>query len=93
MGLDMYLEARKEIFVGNYFDESNGTIKCELPKELEMFNDCWHNALTHSESYTIGYWRKANHIHKWFVDNCGDGVDECQDMRVSKEDIESMLGE
>lgn len=27
---------------------------------------------------TIGYWRKANQIHKWFVENCQDGVDECQ---------------
>ena len=24
------------------------------------------------------YWRKANAIHDWFVQNCQDGVDECQ---------------
>lgn len=24
------------------------------------------------------YWRKANAIHAWFVENCQDGVDECQ---------------
>lgn len=24
------------------------------------------------------YWRKANAIHRWFVENCQDGVDECQ---------------
>lgn len=24
------------------------------------------------------YWRKANAIHEWFVNNCQDGVDECQ---------------
>lgn len=29
-------------------------------------------------SVTCVYWRKANHIHKWFVDNCQGGVDECQ---------------
>jgi hypothetical protein len=27
---------------------------------------------------TVAYWRKANQIHKWFVDNCQEGVDECQ---------------
>jgi hypothetical protein len=27
---------------------------------------------------TALYWRKANHIHRWFVENIQDGVDECQ---------------
>lgn len=28
---------------------------------------------------TAIYWRKANAIHAWFVDNCQGGVDECQE--------------
>lgn len=24
------------------------------------------------------YWRKANHIHRWFVEHCQDGVDDCR---------------
>lgn len=91
MGLDMYLEARKEVYVSDFTDESAGKIKCQLPEELKMFEELWHKTLTHIENYTIGYWRKANHIHKWFVDNCGDGEDECQDMYVSKEDLEKLL--
>lgn len=27
---------------------------------------------------TIYYWRKANAIHRWFVEKVQDGVDECQ---------------
>lgn len=23
------------------------------------------------------YWRKANHIHRWFVDNVQNGIDDC----------------
>ena len=38
-----------------------------------------------------GYWRKANAIHKWFVDNCQKGVDDCGIYPVSKEHIESLL--
>lgn len=91
MGLDMYLEARKEVYVSDFTDESAGKIKCQLPEELKMFEELWHKTLTHIENYTISYWRKANHIHKWFVDNCGDGKDECQDMYVSKEDLEKLL--
>lgn len=26
----------------------------------------------------VAYWRKANAIHGWFVENCQQGVDECQ---------------
>lgn len=26
----------------------------------------------------VGYWRKANQIHQWFVDEVQDGIDECQ---------------
>ena len=37
-----------------------------------------------------GYWRKANQIHNWFVENCQDGVDECQRNVVSKERIKEL---
>lgn len=33
----------------------------------------------------IGYWRKANAIHKWFVDNVQDGIDNCQPHEFSTE--------
>ena len=35
----------------------------------------------------IGYWRKSNHIHKWFVDNVQDGIDNCQPHDLSKEQL------
>ena len=31
----------------------------------------------------LGYWRKANHIHDWFIKNCANGVDDCNQVRVS----------
>jgi hypothetical protein len=39
----------------------------------------------------VGYWRKANQIHKWFVDNCQNGIDECQMVVVKKENLEELL--
>ena len=36
---------------------------------------------------TVAYWRKANAIHKWFVDNCQGGVDECQVSWVTREKL------
>lgn len=29
------------------------------------------------------YWRKANQVHAWFVEECGGGIDECQNIEVS----------
>ncbi len=40
----------------------------------------------------IGYWRKANAIHNFFVQECQDGIDECQLSMVSKEALEDLLG-
>ena len=35
----------------------------------------------------LGYWRKANAIHKWFVDNVQNGVDDCGEYKVTKEQL------
>lgn len=43
------------------------------------------------DSEVIGYWRKANAIHGWFVNECADGVDECQEIPVSREQLERLL--
>lgn len=37
-----------------------------------------------------GYWRKVNHIHKWFVDNVQDGSDECEEFFVSREQLTAL---
>ena len=40
----------------------------------------------------VGYWRKANHIHKWFVYNVQDGEDDCDwHNEVTAEDLEELL--
>lgn len=35
----------------------------------------------------IGYWRKSNQIHKWFVDNIQGGVDNCATYYCDKEQL------
>jgi len=37
------------------------------------------------------YWRKANAIHKWFVDNVQKGEDDCRSYRVGVDDLENLL--
>ncbi len=38
----------------------------------------------------IGYWRKANAIHKWFVDNIQDGNDDCKNYKIDIDNISKL---
>ena len=83
MGLDMYLE--KETYIGANFDwrKLEGSLKLtnNAGEENETTTDLLETVKldrVNSIVENVAYWRKANHIHAWFVDNCQDGVDECQ---------------
>src|SRR3954454_9104166 len=39
----------------------------------------------------VAYWRKANQIHKWFVDNVQDGFDDCREYYVTREQLQELL--
>ena len=87
MGLDIYLEARRESYKSKYSKEG----MCEYPEELKEFlpqvSLPYESTVT---KYCIGYWRKANAIHSWFINHCADGVDECQQIPVGLEDLTNL---
>jgi hypothetical protein len=37
------------------------------------------------------YWRKANAIHAWFVENVQDGLDDCGEYNVDKEKLLELM--
>lgn len=39
----------------------------------------------------VGYWRKANQIHKWFVENVQDYEDDCDIYEVSEKQLKELL--
>lgn len=87
MGLDMYLKARR------YFSkhgDSSSFKKVVKAANIESFIDAKDFGLV-SIDFTVGYWRKANSIHKWFVDNVQGGIDKCQLSYVSREDLRKLL--
>ena len=90
MGLDMYLKATKYVSGWEFSDTED---KADYSKLLELFGLQRCDESPGAEvSITIAYWRKANHIHKWFVDNCQDGDDRCQESYVSREQLQELLG-
>ena len=38
----------------------------------------------------VMYWRKANQIHKWFVDNVQEGFDDCKSYYVEEERLQEL---
>jgi len=45
---------------------------------------------TSGEFQELGYWRKANAVHGWFVRECANNVDECQEIFVSREQLSKL---
>lgn len=83
----MYLTREKYIGANYEHNQVKGIIDItvrgkKIPIDLNKVN-CIRES--------VGYWRKANQIHKWFVDNIQDGNDDCKSYYVSKEDLERLL--
>ena len=90
MGLDMYLNARKYVSQYDYKGEERETTESfSTLAGLSGVGDLTkYSSYSGIEvSYPIAYWRKANAIHGWFVNECAGGVDECQPIHVSREHL------
>ena len=44
-------------------------------------------SLSDQNGKQVLYWRKANHIHNWFVQNVQNGEDRCQEAPVTAEQL------
>ena len=91
MGLDMYLRAGKYL-TGKY--NTSESEKETFNAILEAVNgqDFVRPDLPGlTVEVTVGYWRKANQIHQWFVDNVQDGEDNCANYYVSRDQLEELL--
>lgn len=74
----MYLSAEK--FVSGYDHNKDEKFEKILDIMSVVREDVENFATV---SITVGYWRKANAVHNWFVQNVQDGVDKCQRSYVS----------
>ena len=88
MGLDQYLSAKKYVRKFDYSDMQNrittqeymDLIPMDTP-DITQYGDFAGITVT----YPVGYWRKANAIHNFFVKNVGEEIDNCQEMWVSRD--------
>lgn len=90
MGLDMYLYAGKYIPFRGWDEDEKNNEKFDKFVELTGLNeliDKGKGCISAEVKIEIGYWRKANAIHKYFVDKCANGKDECQEIYVDREEL------
>lgn len=66
-------------------------VKLILSKNIFLGTQLYTNIVWMSLTQEIGYWRKANAIHNWFVKNVQNGVDDCGYYVVTKKQLEELL--
>lgn len=79
MGLDMYLT--KKIYIGGNYEWNKVEGIVDIKKDNKQIPIDLSKVTYIDEQ--VAYWRKANAIHKWFVDNVQEGNDNCQSYYVS----------
>lgn len=80
MGLDMYLSANRYVW------NNEEAIQKAVGDAISVPD--W--ARVKGVTVEVGYWRKANHIHNWFVENVQNGVDDCGMYEVSMEQLNAL---
>lgn len=94
MGLDMYLYARKYVSGVDYARNDGDLVSKPNPTFTSVINAVGLTAEELDDSFPsvsltvkIGYWRKDNQIHNWFVNNVQGGEDDCGEYHVSREQL------
>jgi hypothetical protein len=92
MGLDMYLYAKQFVSSSSWSKEDDCKKVKSIARLMKGTKFLDSDDLQFAEvKLQIAYWRKANQIHKYFVDRCGNGKDECQDIYVSQDALVELL--
>jgi hypothetical protein len=89
MGLDMYLYKKNYMRTDEFYKpEYRNEVVVKTGGEIDK------NIKPERIKYVVeevGYWRKANQIHKWFVDNVQEGNDNCGNYYVNSTTLEELL--
>ena len=87
MGLDMYLT--KKVYIGANYEHNKVTGSINIKQGDTPIVIRLNKVVEITEE--MGYWRKANAIHNWFVKNVQKGEDDCKEYYVSKDQLIKLL--
>ena len=83
----MYLS--KRVYVGANYEHRNVKVNLKITAEGKPIKINPKRIVNIEEQ--VGYWRKANHIHAWFVQNVQNGEDDCKEYYVEEETLVELL--
>lgn len=88
MGLDMTLS--KKTYVKNWEHmKPEEKVQVKLSGNEKKIKGINIDKITNIEEEVM-YWRKANQIHNWFINNCADGDGGRTEMYVSQDQIKEL---
>ena len=87
MGLDQYLYAKCFTSPSEWLGKERNKLYASVLEATNATNFITKDAPSISVEVKVGYWRKSNQVHQWFVDNCQDGEDDCRESYVPREKL------
>ena len=92
VGLDCWLYAKRYIWSDDRveLDDLQRIVASFISKGQDIFEEMKDFTLTELK-FEVGYWRKANQIHNWFVNNVQEGQDDCKSYSVDIEKLKEFL--
>lgn len=89
----MYLYLEKYDSCSQYDKDFAEKRKNFYPKELKELEEnlLKYNFMSKTTQYQVAYWRKANAIHRFFVNKCAKGVDDCKPVWVDKKILKELV--
>lgn len=93
MGLDMYLRAEKYVSGYDWTEQEEKDVFAKVVEATGAKELVAPDSPSLTVSVTIAYWRKANAIHRWFVENVQEGVDDCRAYAVSRDQLLELRAE
>jgi hypothetical protein len=87
MGLDMYLYAERYVSGSGYSDPTDKETYNTLLLAVNGDKFATKDMPSGTVRLKVGYWRKANAIHDYFVRECQNGVDECQETYIERDSL------
>lgn len=83
MGLDMYLSAERYLGAWEHYTPEDRTRALEIADAVGLADALESQSPSVYVKVVVGYWRKANAIHDFFVRECQGGRDECEESDVA----------
>ena len=97
MGLDMYLNRKVYVRNWNHMDDKKKVTVRYMGKGEDTYrvHPIFKGRKPEISEVVeeVMYWRKANAIHQWFVNNIQNGHDDCGSYYVELDDLKRLLDE